>query len=49
ALPPGCPFQPRCPRAEAVCAAERPPLVRVAPGHEAACHFAEEVHRAGAE
>ncbi|MFB4302744.1 ABC transporter ATP-binding protein [Actinomadura sp. NTSP31] len=46
ALPPGCPFQPRCPRAEALCAAERPPLVTVAPGHEAACHFAEEVHGA---
>ncbi|TDD96070.1 ABC transporter ATP-binding protein [Actinomadura rubrisoli] len=49
ALPPGCPFQPRCPRAEAVCVAERPPLVNVAPGHDAACHFAEEVHSAGAE
>ncbi|TDB87021.1 ABC transporter ATP-binding protein [Actinomadura sp. KC216] len=47
ALPPGCPFHPRCPRAEPVCAAERPPLVDVAPGHGAACHFAEEVHGAG--
>ncbi|GAA1536761.1 ABC transporter ATP-binding protein [Actinomadura kijaniata] len=46
ALPSGCPFRPRCPRAEAVCAAERPPLVTVAPGHAAACHFAEEVHGA---
>ncbi|MFA1550541.1 ABC transporter ATP-binding protein [Actinomadura chokoriensis] len=49
ALPPGCPFQPRCSRAEARCAAERPPLVNVAPGHDAACHFAEEVHGAGPE
>jgi oligopeptide/dipeptide ABC transporter ATP-binding protein len=49
ALPPGCPFQPRCPRAEAICAVEDPPLVSVAPGHDAACHFAEEVHGAGAE
>ncbi|MFG2021160.1 ABC transporter ATP-binding protein [Actinomadura geliboluensis] len=49
ALPPGCPFQPRCPRAEAVCAAERPPLTAVAPGHAAACHFAAEVHGAGPE
>ncbi|MER7546054.1 ABC transporter ATP-binding protein [Spirillospora sp. NPDC127506] len=48
-LPPGCPFQPRCPRAEAVCAAEKPPLTAVAPGHDAACHFAEEVHRARPE
>ncbi|GAA0590538.1 ABC transporter ATP-binding protein [Actinomadura livida] len=46
ALPPGCPFRPRCPRAEAVCAAETPPLATVAPGHAAACHFAEEVHGA---
>ncbi|TDD38844.1 ABC transporter ATP-binding protein [Actinomadura sp. KC06] len=44
ALPSGCPFHPRCPRAEPVCAVERPPLVNVAPGHDAACHFAAEVH-----
>ncbi|MFC4053262.1 ABC transporter ATP-binding protein [Actinomadura syzygii] len=49
ALPSGCPFHPRCPRAEAVCAAERPPLVAVAPGHDAACHFAAEVHGAEPE
>ncbi|MFI0356903.1 ABC transporter ATP-binding protein [Actinomadura sp. 9N407] len=45
ALPSGCPFRARCPRAEAVCADERPALIEVAPGHSAACHFAEEVHR----
>ncbi|MFI0374428.1 ABC transporter ATP-binding protein [Actinomadura sp. 1N219] len=44
ALPSGCPFHPRCPRAEPVCAVEPPPLVGVAPGHDAACHFAAEVH-----
>ncbi|WP_433324159.1 ABC transporter ATP-binding protein [Spirillospora sp. CA-294931] len=45
ALPSGCPFRPRCPRAEAICGEERPPLVAVgAPGHRSACHFAEEVH-----
>ncbi len=49
ALPPGCPFQPRCPRAEPLCAAEKPPLITVAPDHEAACHFAGEVHNAGPE
>ncbi|QXJ20144.1 ABC transporter ATP-binding protein [Actinomadura graeca] len=47
ALPPGCAFAPRCPRAEPVCAVERPVPVAVAPGHHAACHFAGEVHRAG--
>ncbi|MCA1755011.1 MAG: ATP-binding cassette domain-containing protein [Spirochaeta sp.] len=40
--PKGCPFHPRCFRAEAKCATEVPPTVEVAPGHHAACHFAEE-------
>jgi len=40
---PACAFADRCPRAEARCRAERPPLREVAPGHLAACHFAEEV------
>jgi peptide/nickel transport system ATP-binding protein len=35
--PAGCRFHPRCPHAMAVCAAERPPAVTVAPGHEGAC------------
>ncbi|MBX6366842.1 MAG: ATP-binding cassette domain-containing protein [Rhodospirillales bacterium] len=35
----GCPFAPRCPRAEARCRAEAPALRGVAPGREAACHF----------
>ncbi|MBC6460088.1 ABC transporter ATP-binding protein [Actinomadura sp. HBU206391] len=43
ALPPGCPFAPRCPRAEEICTRERPALSRVGDGHSAACHFAEEV------
>ncbi|MEU8873460.1 ABC transporter ATP-binding protein [Streptomyces javensis] len=29
ALPPGCPFHPRCPRAQEVCRVERPPLYEV--------------------
>jgi peptide/nickel transport system ATP-binding protein len=37
--PKGCPFHPRCPHAQAKCAVERPPLVSVAPGRVAACHF----------
>ncbi|WP_040724998.1 ABC transporter ATP-binding protein [Nocardiopsis chromatogenes] len=41
APPPGCPFAPRCPMAEARCTAEEPPLREVSGGHLAACHFAE--------
>jgi oligopeptide transport system ATP-binding protein len=44
-LPPGCPFAPRCDRAEAVCRETLPPLVDVAPGHASRCHFADEVFR----
>jgi oligopeptide/dipeptide ABC transporter ATP-binding protein len=42
ALPSGCRFHPRCPRAEARCATEAPPLRAVGAGHRAACHFAGE-------
>jgi oligopeptide transport system ATP-binding protein len=42
-IPPGCPFHPRCPRAQQVCVDERPPLREVAPNRRSACHFAEEV------
>ncbi|HXG46760.1 MAG TPA: oligopeptide/dipeptide ABC transporter ATP-binding protein [Methylomirabilota bacterium] len=39
--PPGCPFHPRCPVAEARCGSEVPPLREVEPGHFAACHLAK--------
>ncbi|MBC2875168.1 MULTISPECIES: ABC transporter ATP-binding protein [Streptomyces] len=39
AIPPGCPFHPRCPRAQDVCRTDRPPLFPVAPGRSSACHF----------
>ena len=39
ARPPGCPFHPRCPRAEARCRAERPPLAPVSGAGAVACHF----------
>ncbi|MCE6994419.1 ABC transporter ATP-binding protein [Saccharothrix sp. S26] len=42
-IPSGCPFHPRCPRAEDVCAARVPPDVPLGPGRSSACHFAEEV------
>jgi peptide/nickel transport system ATP-binding protein len=39
-LPPGCPFAPRCPLAEARCVAEEPPLAPTsAPEQLSACHF----------
>jgi len=37
ALPPGCPFEPRCPRRQPVCAESRPPFVEHEGGHWWAC------------
>ncbi|MVU79752.1 dipeptide ABC transporter ATP-binding protein [Nocardia sp. ET3-3] len=37
ALPPGCPFAPRCPVAIEECHAAEPPLRDTEPGHRAAC------------
>ena len=42
-IPSGCPFHPRCPRAEQLCVQERPPLRRVVADRHSACHFAEQV------
>ncbi len=39
-LPPGCPFQPRCDRAEPACREALPPLIEVGPGHYARCPVA---------
>ncbi|HTW10723.1 MAG TPA: ABC transporter ATP-binding protein [Acidimicrobiales bacterium] len=36
----GCPYSPRCPWAEPICRDLEPTLVRMRPGHEAACHVA---------
>jgi peptide/nickel transport system ATP-binding protein len=35
--PKGCPFQPRCDRAQEQCASEMPPLVEIMPGRQVAC------------
>jgi len=45
AMPPGCPFHPRCPHAlvPGVCRDVRPELREVADGHAAACHRSEEI------
>ena len=45
--PSGCAFHPRCPhpKKNARCSTERPALREIAPGHVAACHFAEDPMR----
>jgi peptide/nickel transport system ATP-binding protein len=45
--PAGCRFHPRCRYAQEICKQETPALRTVAPGHVAACHFAEELQLAG--
>ncbi len=47
ALPSGCRFHTRCPMAEAICSQVSPPLREIAPGHLAACHFADQLLLAG--
>ncbi len=42
-LPPGCPFAPRCERAEDICHREFPPFVQLTAEHHSLCHFAKEV------
>ncbi|HYV24875.1 MAG TPA: ABC transporter ATP-binding protein [Pyrinomonadaceae bacterium] len=43
-LPTGCPFAPRCERAEEICTREFPPFVELTPNHHSLCHFANEVY-----
>jgi oligopeptide/dipeptide ABC transporter ATP-binding protein len=42
-LPQGCPFAPRCERAEEICNREFPPFVQLTAEHYSLCHFAHEV------
>ncbi|HUR35278.1 MAG TPA: ABC transporter ATP-binding protein [Vicinamibacterales bacterium] len=48
-LPPGCPFAPRCARAEGICREQFPPLVQLTPQHQSLCHFAQEIYDGPAE
>lgn len=41
--PSGCAFHARCPFATELCRREKPPLREIEPGHQAACHHAEEL------
>jgi oligopeptide transport system ATP-binding protein len=43
-LPAGCPFAPRCERAEDICRREFPPFVQLTGEHYSLCHFANEVY-----
>jgi oligopeptide/dipeptide ABC transporter ATP-binding protein len=36
-----CCFYGRCPRGQQRCTEVMPSLIRIAPGHDAACHFAQ--------
>ena len=48
ALPPGCPFFPRCPRGTDVCAQAFPPVTTDENGHQAACYHPIESGAGGA-
>ena len=41
--PPACRFHTRCWKAQEICSVQEPPLVDLAPGHQVACHFPENV------
>jgi oligopeptide transport system ATP-binding protein len=43
-LPPGCPFAPRCERAEDICRREFPPFAQLNESHYSLCHFAQEIY-----
>ena len=40
-MPVGCPFAPRCARAQDVCFSQPPARREVGPGHTCRCHFAD--------
>jgi len=42
-IPPGCPFNPRCPLRQEICSVALPPSIDLGDGRTSACHFAREV------
>jgi oligopeptide/dipeptide ABC transporter ATP-binding protein len=48
-LPAGCRFAPRCRYRQEICLTTAPPMVPIASGHEALCHFAGDYQRNLAE
>ncbi len=44
-LPPGCPFAPRCEKAQEICRREFPPFVQISVNHHSLCHFAAETYQ----
>ena len=42
-IPPGCPFNPRCPYARDICRTDEPELYQISADRYSACHFWEEV------
>ena len=48
-LPPGCRFAPRCRYRQEICRSTPPPMVPIATGHEARCHFAGDYQKNLAE
>jgi oligopeptide transport system ATP-binding protein len=43
-LPAGCPFAPRCEKAQDICRSEFPPFVQINENHSSLCHFAVETY-----
>jgi oligopeptide transport system ATP-binding protein len=43
-LPPGCPFAPRCEKAQDICKSDYPPFVQINQNHWSLCHFAKETY-----
>ncbi len=48
-LPVGCPFAPRCEKAQDICRNEFPPFVQINKNHSSLCHFAMETYQESLE